>query len=268
MGTASEIESTQSGTEPEWTCVTCGQQASRDFCSRCGEKRRQHHDFSLRHIFSDLVEAFFHVDSKVYLTLKTLIFRPGRLTSEFFLGRRKPYMSPLQTFLVCNLLFFVLQPLTGLEILARPLRVFENSMFFKPFIIHLVDQRLAKKHLSRTNPEQFIAFTERFDRVSHLQAKSLILVLAPVLAVVMAGLNFRRRRYFSEHLIFAVHVYAWWLLWLLLILVLMSLTRVLARITGQSMACIRSIFGRHCWSSAGWACTCFLPVEHSMATNC
>ena len=190
------------------------------------------------------------------------------MTSEFFLGRRKPYMSPLQTFLVCNLLFFVLQPLTGLEILARPLRVFENSTFFKPLIIHLIDQRLAKKHLSRTNPEQFIAFRERFDRVSHLQAKSLILVLAPVLAMVMAGLNFRRGRYFSEHLIFAVHVYAWWLLWLLLILVLMSLTRVLARITGQSMACIRSIFGRHCWSSAGWACTCFLPVEHSMATNC
>lgn len=228
-------DSTERSARLDWRCVTCGKQSFGNFCSHCGEKRRQDHDFSLSHVLSEALEAFFHVDSKVFLTLKTLVKKPGKLTGEFFLGIRKPYMSPLQTFLVCNLLFFVLQPLTGLEILAPPLRVFENSTFFKPLIIHLVDQRLAKKHLSRTNPEQFIAFTERFDRVSHLQAKSLILVLAPVLAVVMAGLNFRRRRYFSEHLIFAVHVYAWWLLWLLLILVLMSLTIVLAGTAGHSV---------------------------------
>src|SRR5438445_5408072 len=128
-----------------WICMTCGKEAHENFCSHCGEKHHNDHDFSLRHVLAEAAEAFFHVDSKIFLTLKTLVTRPGKLTSEFFLGRRKPYMSPLQTFFVCNLLFFVLQPLTGLEILAPPLRVFENNDFLGKTATRLVDRRLDRK---------------------------------------------------------------------------------------------------------------------------
>jgi hypothetical protein len=226
-------DSSQSTYDATWICVTCGQEAHGNFCVHCGEKRRNDHDFSLRHVLEEAAEAFFHVDSKIFLTLKTLVTKPGKLTADFFLGRRKPYMSPLQTFFVCNLLFFILQPLTGLEILAPPLRVFEGNDFIGKTATRLVDRRLAKEHLSRTNPEQFKEFTERFDRVAHLQAKSLILVLAPMLAVVLAILNFGRRRYFSEHIIFSLHAYAWWLLWLLANLVILALVVVLPLLAGR-----------------------------------
>lgn len=109
--------------------MTCGHEADEKFCAHCGEKRHNDHDFSLKHVLAEAMEAFFHVDSKIFLTLRTLVAKPGKLTADFFLGRRKPFMSPLQTFFVCNLLFFVLQPLTGLEILAPPLRVFEANDF-------------------------------------------------------------------------------------------------------------------------------------------
>ena len=215
--------------------MTCGQDAQGNFCAHCGEKRRADHDFSLRHVLAEAAEAFFHVDSKIFLTLKTLVTKPGKLTSEFFLGRRKPYMSPLQTFFVCNLLFFVLQPLTGLEILAPPLRVFESNDFMGKTATRMVDRRLAKEHLSRRNPAQFGEFTERFERSAHLQAKSLILVLSPMLAVVLAILNFGRRRYFSQHIIFSLHAYAWWLLWLLANLVILALVIVLLHFGGRQI---------------------------------
>jgi hypothetical protein len=218
-----------------WDCVTCGKEARGNFCTHCGEKRRHDHDFSIGHVLAEAAEAFFHVDSKIFLTLKLLVTRPGQLTAEFFLGRRKPYMSPLQTFFVCNLIFFVLQPLTGLEILAPPLRIFESNVFLRSTTTRLIDQRLAKLHLSRSNPEQFKEFTERFARVAHLQAKSLILALAPMLAVIVATLNFRKRRYFSEHLIFSLHAYAWWLLWLLAILIIMSVALVGSRMAGHQV---------------------------------
>jgi hypothetical protein len=219
-----------------WICMTCGKEAHENFCSHCGEKRHDDHDFSLKHVLAEAAEAFFHVDSKIFLTLKTLVARPGKLTADFFLGRRKPFMSPLQTFFVCNLLFFILQPLTGLEILAPPLRVFESNDYIGKTATRLVDRRLAKEHLSRTNAEQFNEFTERFDHVAHLQAKSLILVLAPMLAVVLAILNFGRKRYFSEHIIFSLHAYAWWLLWILTILVVMALIYVSPSLTGYSIS--------------------------------
>ena len=224
----------QKGTvESCWTCVTCGHEAQGSFCACCGEKRRGDHDFSLRHVLAEAAEAFFHVDSKIFLTLRTLVTRPGKLTSEFFLGRRKPYMSPLQTFFVCNLLFFVLQPLTGLEILAPGLHTFENNPTIKTMAVRLVDRRLAHDHLSRTNEQQFHDFSTRFYRNAHLQAKSLILVLAPMLAVIIAILNVRRRRYFSQHLIFSLHVYAWWLLWLLANLVIVALVLVVSNLASE-----------------------------------
>lgn len=216
-----------------WGCITCGREATGNFCAHCGEKRRGDHDFSLRHVLAEAAEAFFHVDSKVFLTLRTLVTKPGKLTSEFFLGRRKPYMSPLQTFFVCNLLFFVLQPLTGLEILAPGLHTFENNSTIKTMAIRLVDRRLAHDHLSRANDEQFKDFSIRFYRNAHLQAKSLILVLAPMLAVIVAILNVRRRRYFSQHLIFSLHVYAWWLLWLLANLMIVALVLVVSNLASE-----------------------------------
>jgi hypothetical protein len=226
------VDNSAQDADPQWTCVTCGEQASGSFCAHCGEKQLHDHDFSLGHVLAEAAEAFFHIDSKVFLTLKTLIVKPGKLTAEFFLGRRKPYMSPLQTFFVCNLLFFVLQPLTGLEILGPPLRVFENNVFLKSISMNLIDQRLTKKHISRSNEEQLQEFSDHFDRISHLQAKSLILVLALMMACVVAALHFRRH-YFSEHIIFALHVYAWWLLWLLAILIVTSLAIVTAKFAGR-----------------------------------
>jgi hypothetical protein len=213
--------------------MTCGQEANDNFCAHCGEKRHDNHDFSLNHVLAEAAEAFFHVDSKIFRTLKTLVSTPGKLTADFFLGRRKPYMSPLQTFFVCNLLFFILQPFTGLEILAPPLRVFESNDFMRKTATRLVDRRLAKEHLSRSNPEQFQEFTERFDKLAHLQAKSLILVLSPMLAIILAILNIGRKRYLSEHIIFSLHAYAWWLLWLLANLVILALVVVLPLLAGR-----------------------------------
>lgn len=63
----------------------------------------------------------------------------------------------------------------------------------------------------------------------------MILALALMLAVVMAVLNFRKHRYFSEHIIFCLHAYAWWLLWILAILIIMSLTFVLSRLSGHAV---------------------------------
>ena len=218
-----------------WICATCGRHVEENFCAHCGEKRHDGHDFSLRHVLAEAAEAFFHVDSKVFLTLRILVTRPGQLAVEFFQGRRKPYMSPLQTFFVCNLLLFVLQPLTGLEILAPGLRNYENNTAFNHLTQRLVDRRLEHKHISRSNEAQFFEFSDKFSHNAHLQAKSLILALAPMMAIALVILNFRRRRYFTEHLILAVYAYAWWLLWLLLVLVAGALVFVLSSLAGHQV---------------------------------
>jgi hypothetical protein len=226
--------------ELTWTCVTCSHANTDAFCSHCGEKRHDGHQSSLRHMLSETLEAFFHLDSKIFLSLRTLLTKPGQLTAEYFRGRRKPYMAPLQLFLVCNFLFFVLQPFTGLEILAPPLRSFEHNSVLQNIALPMIDHRLQQKHLSRSNPEQYAAFTEQFDHTSRLQAKTLILAMVPMLALLLTvvyarPLFSRTKRYFVEHLVFSLHAYAWWLLWILAILVVMALLYVLRLISARTL---------------------------------
>jgi hypothetical protein len=225
--------------------VTCGNVATDFYCAYCGEKQHDSHDASLRHMLSETLEAFFHLDSKIFLSLWTLVARPGQLTLDYFAGRRKPYMAPLQLFLVCNFIFFILQPLTGLEILAPPLRVFENNTLLEKISVLRIDRRMEQKHLSRSNPQQYAKFAEEFDHVSRLQAKTLILVMVPMLAVLLALLYVRlfssKKRYFVEHLVFALHAYAWWLLWILAILAVMALLYLFHLISHHTLDAVATL---------------------------
>jgi hypothetical protein len=197
-------------------------------------------------MLSEAIEAFFHLDAKVFLSLRTLITRPGQLTVEYFRGRRKPYMAPLQLFLVCNLIFFVLQPLTGLEILAPPLRAFQENTFLQGIAVSRIDHKLEQRRVSRSNPEQYAIFAEKFDHTSRLQAKTLILVMVPMLAGVLTllyGRPFSRKpkRYFVEHLIFALHAYGWWLLWILGILTVMIVLLVSHLISTKTLDTVATL---------------------------
>lgn len=216
--------------------MTCGHTATEEFCAHCGEKRHQDHDISFLHLGAEALEAFFHLDSKLFLTLRTLTTKPGKLTEEFFFGRRKPYMTPLQVFLVCNLIFFFLQPLTGLEVLAPPLRSHTGNSYYGALATRLVDRQLAKNHISRSQEKEFLDYQARFYRTAHVQARSLVILMVPIFALVLALLFVFSRRYFMEHLIFALHFYSWWLLWVLAVLASCSVLILSMRASGHPLS--------------------------------
>ena len=73
-------------------------------CSQCGQKptdgRTTMHD-----LLHEFVHTLFHLDGKLFWTLKHL-FVPGKLTTEFFKGHHKRYAHPVQLFLVLGALAF------------------------------------------------------------------------------------------------------------------------------------------------------------------
>ncbi|MDP2885296.1 MAG: DUF3667 domain-containing protein [Ignavibacteria bacterium] len=94
------------------TCPNCGAEFSlkpelASFCPACGQ---ENHDLNipLRHLLGEVVETVFHFDSKSIRTLQALVFRPGVLTSEFILGRRARYVSPIRLYIFISFLFFLL----------------------------------------------------------------------------------------------------------------------------------------------------------------
>ena len=87
-------------------CPNCGSGRPDRFCSHCGQNDRDY----MRGLWSVVYEFFremFELDSRLFRTLKSLLFQPGRLSSEFSRNRRAAYMSPVRLYLFTSFLFFL-----------------------------------------------------------------------------------------------------------------------------------------------------------------
>ena len=88
------------------TCPNCGSDRPDRFCSHCGQNDRDY----MRGLWSVVYEFFremFELDSRLFRTVKSLLFRPGHLSSEFSRNRRAAYMSPVRLYLFTSFVFFL-----------------------------------------------------------------------------------------------------------------------------------------------------------------
>ena len=194
------------------------------FCAHCGEKRVGAEDHKLMHLLGHLIEAFTHADGKVFLTLRTLILRPGQLTADYLRGRRKPYIPPLQIFLIANLIFFLLHPLIGgSNTLTTDLDTHLHRMWHSAIAQSLVTPRLATRAISAET------YAATFNSASVTHAKTLVILMVPIFSLAAMALYGRHRRHFASHLVFALHVCAFWLLFICGSLMLTNLALRLLR---------------------------------------
>jgi len=195
-----------------WHCPTCGTNASGRFCQACGEKKFDREDLSVRHFVSHALGEFFHFDSKIFRTCRLLFTRPGFLTSEYLRGCRKPYLHPFQMFFVANLVYFLLQPYSGWTGLRTTLDVQLHMMSYSNLASRLATERIAARGIS------FEQFSHSFDHVVDVQARSLVLVMVPLFAIVLSVLQWRKRQFFGQHLVFCLHFTAFWLVAIFIVL--------------------------------------------------
>jgi hypothetical protein len=93
-------------TPPQPRCLDCGALLEGKYCIACGQ-RAQVRNLSIPSLAHDAIHDLAHFDSRGWVTLRALLFRPGFLTSEFIHGRRTRYLPPFRLYLVLSLVFFV-----------------------------------------------------------------------------------------------------------------------------------------------------------------
>jgi hypothetical protein len=179
------------------TCANCAAALQGPFCGFCGQ-RAIRLDVSLRELLREGVHEFVHLDLRILVTLRLLLTRPGRLTSEMLAGRRQRYISPVRMYLVCSLLFFV-----GLAIAIPAPQAQPNVSGERDLQVSPNDRALVidlKKGATRVagDPAGFM------DRIWS-RAPKVAFALVPVFALLTMATFRRRVRFFVPHLYFALH---------------------------------------------------------------
>ena len=183
------------------TCLNCGAPLLGRFCSRCGEEKIDRDHLKLRAFARRAFADFTDLEhSKFFGTLSSLVLRPGFLTQEYLGGRKKAYLGPIKLYLTIFAISLFLYSI------YRPVAVYDMRT------IVASDTRGNWQHiLHNVAVRKGIADDVFIDAVSARWQRyiSFSQILYPLLVAAMLKVFFwKERRYYVEHLIFALHFLA------------------------------------------------------------
>ena len=90
----------------ETNCLNCGATVQGRYCQVCGQENTEPKEtfwHMVTHFFYDIT----HFDGSFFVTLKDLLFKPGFLSREYMLGRRKKYLHPVRMYVFTSAVFFL-----------------------------------------------------------------------------------------------------------------------------------------------------------------
>jgi hypothetical protein len=187
-------------------CIACHAPISGPYCAQCGESAVRQ-DYSVKHLAAELVESVTELDGRTWRTFRALLFQPGVLARDFLAGHRKRQFGPVKVFLICNLVYFLAQPLTLFAPFTSTLRIQTTARLWSGMAREIVGRKLA------AHGQTFEQYGAVYDATAHLQGKTLVLLMVPLFALGAWVLYGRTRRFYAEHLVPSFYTYGFLLLW-------------------------------------------------------
>jgi len=90
----------------ETNCLNCGATVQGRYCQDCGQENTEPKE-TFWHMFTHFFYDITHFDGSFFVTLKDLLFKPGFLSREYMLGRRKKYLHPVRMYVFTSAVFFL-----------------------------------------------------------------------------------------------------------------------------------------------------------------
>jgi hypothetical protein len=187
----------------EIICKSCQNSFTGKYCNQCGEKIIEPQEKTVWHFLGKLWEVLTSTDNKLFKSLYSIVFQPGKLSTDFSQGIRKPYFPPLSLFLLANLIYFLFPVAETFN--SR----FNTQMQGLPhsFIVRkMVENRLKRDKISLS------ALQARYEPQSTNLAKMLLLIIVFLFAVSLYGLFYRQKPYLVEHIYFSFEFHSYNLL--------------------------------------------------------
>jgi len=255
-------------------CPNCGSALALptpNYCGECGQET-QIKAPTLMEFMQQFGGSYIAMEGALWRTLWRLLLLPGQLTLEYFAGRRRRYVLPLRLYLTISVLALVLLRVTTsmqvekLENNAVKFDESERSNFQLnvmglqaglkngEFFCHHFPDSMCKRLERRfkADPQTMAAEIReapaRF--IGHLGTAMFLLLPAYALWLKLAFIDKRRR--YTEHLVFALHLHAFWFAMLMLMLASIPLLSQLAPLACliYPLIALARVYRSRWWSTA------------------
>lgn len=242
------------------SCPNCDMVLQGRYCHACGQRRIEPEERRLRWFFSQLVEAFTMVDRRFLGSIGRLMFRPGSLDRDWLAGRRRRNLAPLSLFLIANLVYFFYPPLTDFNLSLAEQVAYQP---YSPIAERLVSARLETRGLD------FETYAAEYQAHANDIAKLLVILHAPLLALVLLALHARSHPYFVDHLMVSLHFWAFMLFMIMVVPWLLAVLLAVAGLGSQGFLqlAVLALVGLYAWrqmniaySQPGWLALVKLPL--------
>ena len=230
-------------------CLNCREPTPEQFCARCGQKNT-HYLVSFGELIEELLSELFQLDSRIARTVVPFLFRPGKLTNEFVAGRRVQYSSPLRLYLLTSFVYFFVLSMVGpahvevhrpstaaaspsemapswdnLENLSPP----ERNQFIRQETAELTRYgplgRKVQDRLAETAELEPQKISQKLRGGLENKMPRAMFFLLPLFALLLKVFFAGSRKFYVEHLVFALHFHSF--CFVVLLLTLLSPDRLL-----------------------------------------
>ncbi|MCR9183367.1 MAG: DUF3667 domain-containing protein [Flavobacteriaceae bacterium] len=93
-------------------CLNCEQALNKTdrFCPNCSQLNSTK-KLHFKDLFNEFFGSLFAYDSRIMLTLRVLLFKPGKISKDYIQGKRMRYANPFRFYLSVSIVFFLLSGL-------------------------------------------------------------------------------------------------------------------------------------------------------------
>ena len=205
-------------------CLNCGNELvnNPEFCPHCGQQNKKI-DLKFRHFFHDFLSSNFNLDSKIFLTLRLLVFHPGKLSKEFLEGKWTKYVTPVRLYLIISLLYFSVLSLTNTGVKLKETKKGTDNVVFE---LNETDTTAAKQAINvdsmistdSANSGSFKSFmVSKLKKMQNPEGRKEfnaklrgyismgMFVLIPLTALILFWL-FHKNSFYLQHLVFIIHL--------------------------------------------------------------
>lgn len=210
------------GTE---NCLNCGTKLklTDKFCPECGQQKIDL-NLTFTHFIIEFLSNNFNLDSKIFKTLRLLVFHPGKLSKEYLEGKRSSYVTPVRLYLIISLIFFTVLSFTN----SGGVKLEDTSKDKNKVVFGLdetdstsVNQIISADSISESDSVASDSFDNFLkSRLKRLQKKEGrkefntklrsyismgMFVLIPLTALILF-LLFYKNSFYIQHLVFIIHL--------------------------------------------------------------